>query len=239
MKNIKIIDILDRFTEIDIKSLTTYEATKILSNMKEKIINLTQTQTKNLIKFLTTLSETETIWCLMYLLHNEYDLSDDSKENIAVGEFLARKEFTKYRKTIYKNLDNNDILNFEISLIDILDNFDYIKHDVKNLTKDKTSEILSNMKEMTISELNKTQIDNLIKFLNTSNKDEILGYLEHVLDNEYSYLENKHIFAAAKDFLTRKEFSKFLENGIKKSKTLKNLLKTINKNLKNKNKSIK
>lgn len=97
----------------------------------------------------------------------------------------------------------------KISLVDILDRFDEIEDDVKNFTRDKTSEILSNMKERKIIDLKVPQIKNLIKFLITVSEDEEIGYLLHVLDSEYNLSDNSKENKAAENFLSAKEFIKY------------------------------
>jgi len=100
-----------------------------------------------------------------------------------------------------------------ITLDDVLDRYDDIISDIKNFSRDKKSELLANMKERSISALKPKQVENLIKFLQTISEDEIVGYLLHVLDTEYSLTDdNKGSDDAnkkAEKFLSDKRFLKF------------------------------
>ena len=97
----------------------------------------------------------------------------------------------------------------KITLDDVLDRFDDIEDDVKNFNRDKKSELLANMKERKISGLKAKQNENLIRFLQTISDDEIVGYLLHVLDVEYTLSEDTKDNKAAEKFLADKRFNKF------------------------------
>lgn len=100
----------------------------------------------------------------------------------------------------------------KITLDDVLDRFDDIEDDIKNFNRDKKSELLANMKERKISQLkiNKpNQVENLIRFLGTISDDEIVGYLLHVLDIEYTLSEDTKDNKAAEKFLADKRFNRF------------------------------
>lgn len=100
----------------------------------------------------------------------------------------------------------------KITLDDVLDRFDEIEDDIKNFNRDKKSELLTNMKERKISQLktNKpNQVENLVRFLGTISDDEIVGYLLHVLDVEYTLSEDTKDNKAAEKFLADKRFNKF------------------------------
>ena len=97
----------------------------------------------------------------------------------------------------------------KITLDDVLDRFDDIEEDIKNFNRDKKSELLVNMKERKISQLKTKQIENLVRFLCTISDDEIVGYLLHVLDIEYTLSEDTKDNKAAEKFLADKRFNKF------------------------------
>lgn len=99
----------------------------------------------------------------------------------------------------------------KINLDDVLDRFDDIIDDVKNFNRDKKSELLANMKERSVSVLKPKQLENLIKFLGTISDDEIVGYLLHVLDTEYTLSEDSKPNKSAEKFLADKRFNKFRE----------------------------
>ena len=59
--------------------------------------------------------------------------------------------------------------------------------------------------------LKKNQFENLIKFLLTVSKDEVVGYLLHVLDIEYNLSDSTKENKAAELFLSDKRFHEFRE----------------------------
>jgi hypothetical protein len=99
----------------------------------------------------------------------------------------------------------------KITLDDVLNSFDEKEDDIRNFNRDKKSELLSNMKERKISQLKPKQSENLVKFLGTISDDEIVGYLLHVLDIEYTLSEDTKDNKAAEKFLADKRFLKFRE----------------------------
>ena len=99
----------------------------------------------------------------------------------------------------------------KISLIDVLNKFDELEADIKQFTRDKKSELLTNMKEKKIADLKKNQFENLIRFLLTISDDEVVGYLLHVLDIEYNLSDSTRENKAAEAFLSDKRFAHFRE----------------------------
>lgn len=97
----------------------------------------------------------------------------------------------------------------KITLDDVLNRFDEIENDIKNFNRDKKSELLTNMKERMIFDLKPKQVENLVRFLQNVSDDEIVGYLLHVLDVEYTLSENTKQNKAAEVFLGDKRFTKF------------------------------
>ena len=73
-----------------------------------------------------------------------------------------------------------------IELENILDNFDNLKNEIENLSRAEKSELILSMKERKLSNLEPEQIENFIKFLVTLSNDQIVDYLLHIMDNEYS-----------------------------------------------------
>ena len=74
-----------------------------------------------------------------------------------------------------------DMLN--ISIQDILDNYDKIKKDLERYNRDKNSELIQSLKEIDITKLSKNQLDNVVKFLRNVGDDEKTAYLLYILDN--------------------------------------------------------
>ncbi len=97
----------------------------------------------------------------------------------------------------------------KISLLDVLDRFNDIEDDIKEFTRDKKSELLTNMKEKKVADLKSHQVDNLVKFLMTVSDDEVVGYVLHVLDMEYNLSDNTKSNKMGEKFLADKRFERF------------------------------
>lgn len=74
-----------------------------------------------------------------------------------------------------------DMLN--ISIQDVIDNYDRVKKDLEKYNRDKNSELIQSLKEINISTLNEKQLENVTKFLKNVGEDELTAYLLFVLDN--------------------------------------------------------
>ena len=74
-----------------------------------------------------------------------------------------------------------DMLN--ISIQDVLNNFDGIKKDLEKYNRDKNSELIQSLKEIDITKLTEKQLGNVVKFLNNVGDDEKTAYLLYILDN--------------------------------------------------------
>lgn len=74
-----------------------------------------------------------------------------------------------------------DMLN--ISIDDVINNYDGIKKDLEKYNRDKNSELIQSLKEVDITKLNKKQLDNVVKFLKNVGDDEKTAYLLYILDN--------------------------------------------------------
>jgi hypothetical protein len=74
-----------------------------------------------------------------------------------------------------------DMLN--ISIQDVLNNYDGIKKDLEKYNRDKNSELIQSLKEIDITKLSKKQLDNVVKFLENVGDDEKTAYLLYILDN--------------------------------------------------------
>lgn len=103
----------------------------------------------------------------------------------------------------------------KISLDDVINDYDNREEDIKNFNRDKKSELLTNMRERKISSLKEKQQENLIKFLQTISDDEVVGYLLHVLDVEYTLSDSTKDNKAAEKFLADKRFNKFRDTIMK------------------------
>lgn len=80
-----------------------------------------------------------------------------------------------------------DMLN--ISIQDVLNNYDGIKKDLEKYNRDKNSELIQSLKEIEITKLTDKQLMNCVKFLNNVGDDEKTAYLLFILDN-IAYVTN-------------------------------------------------
>jgi hypothetical protein len=74
-----------------------------------------------------------------------------------------------------------DMLN--ISIEDVINNYDGIKKDLEKYNRDKNSELIQSLKEKDISSLTEKQLGNVCKFLDNVGDDEKTAYLLWILDN--------------------------------------------------------
>jgi hypothetical protein len=74
-----------------------------------------------------------------------------------------------------------DMLN--ISIQDVIDNYDRVKKDLEKYNRDKNSELIQSLKEIDITKLSEKQLSNVVKFLNNVGDDEKTAYLLYILDN--------------------------------------------------------
>jgi hypothetical protein len=74
-----------------------------------------------------------------------------------------------------------DMLN--ISIEDVINNYDGIKKDLEKYNRDKNSELIQSLKEKDITSLNEKQLGNIVKFLKNVGDDEKTAYLLWILDN--------------------------------------------------------
>ena len=70
-----------------------------------------------------------------------------------------------------------------ISIQDVLNDYDRIKKDLEKYNRDKNSELIQSLKEIDITKLTEKQLDNCVKFLNGVGDDEKTAYLLFILDN--------------------------------------------------------
>ncbi len=82
-----------------------------------------------------------------------------------------------------------DMLN--ISILDVLNNYNKVKKDLERYNRDKKSELLNSLKEMDLNQLNAKQLDNCVEFLKTVGEDELTGYLLYLVDNNYDVTGKK------------------------------------------------
>jgi hypothetical protein len=74
-----------------------------------------------------------------------------------------------------------DMMN--ISIQDVLNNYDGVKKDLAKYNRDKNSELIQSLKEIDITKLTDKQLTNAVKFLRNVGDDEKTAYLLYILDN--------------------------------------------------------
>jgi hypothetical protein len=95
---------------------------------------------------------------------------------------------------------------------DLLNRYDDIKDQLKDLTRDKKSELLNSLKQKNIMDLNDKQKENVKRFILTVSEDEAVAYILKILDDEYKYMKvNDNDNDIAEEFLTDERFAKFYE----------------------------
>jgi hypothetical protein len=82
-----------------------------------------------------------------------------------------------------------DMLN--INIMDVLNDYDRVREDLKKYNRDKNSELLQSLKEMDLNKLGDKQVANAAKFLKTVGEDELTGYLLFILDNNLDITKPK------------------------------------------------
>lgn len=96
----------------------------------------------------------------------------------------------------------------KITMKDLMKDYDSRADVLKTLGKDVYSELLASLKAMNFKEFKKKEIDNVVKFLATLERDELVGYLVHVIDSYDSSDDDK---ANAYVFRLRDEFRSVLQ----------------------------
>lgn len=74
-----------------------------------------------------------------------------------------------------------DMLN--ISIQDVINDYDRIKGDLQKYNRDKNSELIQSLKEIDITKLSDKQLANVVRFLKNVGDDEKTAYLLFILDN--------------------------------------------------------
>lgn len=82
-----------------------------------------------------------------------------------------------------------DMLN--INIMDVLNDYDRVKDDLKKYNRDKNSELIQSLKEMDLNKLGDKQVANAAKFLKTVGDDELTAYLLFILDNNLDITKPK------------------------------------------------
>jgi hypothetical protein len=107
------------------------------------------------------------------------------------GMDASPREFLPLLKEVASGYVGNSAMKFiqycedmlNISIQDVLNDFDRIKKDLEKYNRDKNSELIQSLKEIDITKLSDKQLDNCVKFLNGVGDDEKTAYLLYILDN--------------------------------------------------------
>ena len=70
-----------------------------------------------------------------------------------------------------------------ISIQDVLDDYDKVEPELKRYNRDKKSELIVSLKQLNINNLTDKNLVNLTKFLKSVGEDELTAYLLYVVDN--------------------------------------------------------
>lgn len=101
------------------------------------------------------------------------------------------RDFLPYIKDIASGYLGNTAMKFiqycedmlNISIQDVLNNYDNIKKDLEKYNRDKNSELIQSLKELDITKLTDKQLSNVVKFLKNVGDDEKTAYILYILDN--------------------------------------------------------
>jgi len=107
------------------------------------------------------------------------------------GKTASPRDFLPLLKKVSHGYVGNSAMKFvqycedmlNISIQDVINNYDGIKKDLEKYNRDKNSELIQSLKEIDISTLNEKQLTNITKFLDRVGDDEKTAYLLWILDN--------------------------------------------------------
>ena len=107
------------------------------------------------------------------------------------GQDASPKDFLPLLKEVATGYIGNSSMKFiqycedmlNISINDVLNNYDGIKKDLEKYNRDKNSELIQSLKEIDITKLTEKQLANAVKFLKNVGDDEKTAYLLYLLDN--------------------------------------------------------
>jgi len=107
------------------------------------------------------------------------------------GNEASPREFLPLLKEVATGYIGNSAMKFiqycedmlNISIQDVIDNYDRVKKDLEKYNRDKNSELIQSLKEIDITKLSEKQLANVVKFLNNVGDDEKTAYLLYILDN--------------------------------------------------------
>ena len=107
------------------------------------------------------------------------------------GQDASPKDFLPLLKEVANGYVGNSAMKFiqycedmlNISINDVLNDFDRVKEDLEKYNRDKNSELIQSLKEIDITKLTDRQLQNCVGFLKGVGDDEKTAYLLFILDN--------------------------------------------------------
>lgn len=107
------------------------------------------------------------------------------------GQDASPKDFLPLLKEVATGYVGNSAMKFiqycedmlNISIHDVLNDFDRVKKDLEKYNRDKNSELIQSLKEIDITKLTDKQLANCVSFLKGVGDDEKTAYLLFILDN--------------------------------------------------------
>lgn len=78
-----------------------------------------------------------------------------------------------------------------VKAADILNNWEVVKNVIKDLDRDKISEIVNELKDMNINKFGKKQFGNVIEFCKMIDPDEVAGYIIGLASSSYTIEEDE------------------------------------------------
>jgi len=135
------------------------------------------------------------------------------------GKDASPKQFLPYLQEVAHGYIGNGAQSFmkycqemiNISIQDIINNYDKIEKELDKYNRDKNSELIQSLKEFDVKDFTDAQIQNVTKFLKRVGDDELTAYLLHILDSgvDVSNPKVKKFMQTFKDVLVRiKEINK-------------------------------
>jgi hypothetical protein len=124
------------------------------------------------------------------------------------GMDASPKEFISILKEVATGYIGNSAIKFiqycedmmNISIQDVLNNFENIKEDLGRYNRDKNSELIQSLREIDLMKLSDKQLKNAVKFLKGIGDDEVTAYLLYILDDNRHDVTNIRIKAFMLEF---------------------------------------
>lgn len=107
------------------------------------------------------------------------------------GKDAAPREFLGSLGPIASYFIGNSAMKFlqfcedqmNISIQDVLSDYDRVEPELKKYNRDKKSELLVALRQLDVNKMTEKNLDNLTKFLKSVSEDELTGYLLYVVDH--------------------------------------------------------